>query len=226
MRSVILSVPSLPPCPSRAPIRLNHCSQRAARPLLLSEWRLNIPRNHSSLAFWTHSQRPGAFHMLMPVFFISFVTMVRQQYRAKGWWIKWVNLFFSSLSLFSSPFPPPFPLSLFYHHLLEPAHIPSPSCRGLKKHRWSLLTCYSSLCQKLCQKNAPQQQAGGFYLFLLMSPVNFTDVSLGLNHQLISFVLIKWLILNMNHADNERRSELKPDSVAPATELLEREAGR
>lgn len=59
-----------------------------------------------------------------------------------------------------------------------------------------------------------------------MSPVNFTDVSLGLNHQLISFVLIKWLILNMNRADNERCSEPEPDSTAPATELLEREAGR
>ena len=137
----------------------------------------------------------------MPVFFISFVTMVRQRYRAKGWWIKWANLFFFS-SLFP-PIPPPFPLSLFYHHLRAPAHIPSPSCRGLKKHRWSPLTCYSSLCQKLCQNNAAQQQAEGFYLFLLMRPVNFTDVSLGLNHQFIPFVLIKWLILNMNGADNE-----------------------
>lgn len=131
----------------------------------------------------------------------------------------------SLLSLFSYS-TPPFPLSLFYHHLFEPAHIPSPSCRGLKKHRWSLLTCYSSLCQKLCQNNAPQQQAEGFYLFLLMRPVNFTDVSLGLNHQLISFVLIKWLILNMNRTDNECCSEPKPDSAAPATELLECEAGR
>lgn len=135
-------------------------------------------------------------------------------------------LSFFPLPLLFSPIPPPFPLSLFYHHLCEPAHIPSPSCRGLKKHRWSLLTCYSSLCQKLCQNNAPQQQAEGFYLFLLMRPVNFTDVSLGLNHQLISFVLIKWLILNMNHTDNECCSEPKPDSAAPATEPLEREAGR
>lgn len=59
-----------------------------------------------------------------------------------------------------------------------------------------------------------------------MRPVNFTDVSLGLNHQLISFVLIKWLILNMNRADNKCCSEPKPDSAASATELLEREAGR
>lgn len=59
-----------------------------------------------------------------------------------------------------------------------------------------------------------------------MRPVNFTDVSLGLNHQLISFVLIKWLILNMNHTDNECCSEPKPDRAAPATEPLEREAGR
>lgn len=118
--------------------------------------------------------------------------------------------------VFFSP-PPPFyhastplsPLSIFYHHPREPAHIPSPSCRGLKKHRWSFLTCYSSLCQKLCQNNAPRQQAGGFYLFPLMRPVNFTDVSLGLNHQLISFVLIKRLILNMNRADNERRSRAR-----------------
>lgn len=63
-------------------------------------------------------------------------------------------------------------------------------------------------------------------MFLLMRPVNFTDVSLGLNHQLISFVLIKWLILNMNRTDNECCSEPKPDNAAPATELLEREAGR
>lgn len=137
-------------------------------------------------------------------------------------------VFFSAF--FPLLFSPPrlfLPRSLFYHHLLEPAHIPSPpSCRGLKKHRWSLLTRYSSLCQKLCQNNAPQQQAGGFYLFQLMRPVNFTDVSLGLNHQLISFVLIKWLILNMNRADNKCCSEPKPDSAAPATELLEREAGR
>lgn len=59
-----------------------------------------------------------------------------------------------------------------------------------------------------------------------MRPVNFTDVSLGLNHQLISFVLIKWLILNMDRTDNECCSEPKPDNAAPATELLEREAGR
>lgn len=158
--------------------------------------------------------------------------MVRQRYHAKGRWIKRVNLFFfsaffPSFPLLFSPIPPPFSLSpSFITISAEPAHIPSPSCRGLKKHRWSLLTCYSSLCQKLCQNNAPQQQAEGFYLFLLMRPVNFTDVSLGLNHQLISFVLIKWLILNMNRTDNECCSEPKPDSAATATELLEREAGR
>lgn len=126
--------------------------------------------------------------------------------------------------LSSHPFSSLLPLSLFYHHLFKPAHIPSPSCRGLKKHRWSLLTCYSSLCQKLCHNNAPQQHAEGFYLFPLTRPVNFTDVSLGLNHQLISFVLIKWLILNMNRADNECCSE--PEGAAPAVVLLEREAGR
>lgn len=82
------------------------------------------------------------------------------------------------------------------------------------------------IVSKALSENGPQQQAEGFYLFLLMSHVNFTDISLGLNHQLISFVLIKWLILNMNHADNERCSEQKPDSNAPATEPLEREAGR
>lgn len=119
-------------------------------------------------------------------------------------------------------------LSLFYHHLFswrQPTFHP-PSCRGLKKHRWSPLTCYSSLCQKLCQNNAPQQHAEGFYLFLSMGPVNFTDVSLGSNHQLISFVLIKRLILNMHCADNECCSEPEPDSSAPATGLLECEAGR
>lgn len=205
MRSVILPVPSSPP-PSLLPQSgWTTALSATARPLLPSEWRLNIPRNQSSLAFWTHSQRPSAFHMLMPLFFISFVTMVGQRYHAKGRWIKPVNLFFSQLSF--PLFPPPLSPHLFYHPLFEPAHIPSPSCRGLKKHRWSLLTCYSSLCQKLCQNNAPQQQAGGFYLFLLTRPVNFTDVSLGLNHQLSSFVLIKWLILNMNRIDNECRSE-------------------
>lgn len=59
-----------------------------------------------------------------------------------------------------------------------------------------------------------------------MSPVNFTDVSLGLNHQLISFVPIKRLILNMNRAGNVCLSEPKPDNVAPTMELLEHEAGR
>ena len=43
-----------------------------------------------------------------------------------------------------------------------------------------------------------------------MRPVNFTDVSLGLNHQVISFVLIKRLILNMNRAAPE------PGAAAPA----------
>lgn len=126
--------------------------------------------------------------------------------------------------LFFASLPPLSPSLRASPHSTPPPH--PPSCRGLKKHRWSLLTRYSSLCQKLCQNNAPQQQAGGFYLFQLMRPVNFTDVSLGLNHQLISFVLIKWLILNMNRADNKCCSEPKPDSAAPATELLEREAGR
>lgn len=150
--------------------------------------------------------------------------MVRQRYHAKGRWIKRVNLFFSQLFLLFSL--TPFPSLPLLSPSLRPAHIPSPFCRGLKKHRWSLLTCYSSLCQKLCQNNAPEQQAEGFYLFLLMRPVNFADVSLGLNHQLISFVLIKWLIPNMNRTDNECCSKPKPDSAAPDTELLEREAGR
>lgn len=134
---------------------------------------------------------------------------------------------FSPLPLLFSPITPPF-LSV---PLLSPSPWASlhsiPLLQGYKKkHRWSLLTCYSSLCQKLCQNNAPQQQAEGFYLFLLMSPVNFTDVSLGLNHQLISFVPIKRLILNMNRAGNVCLSEPKPDNVAPTMELLEHEAGR
>lgn len=148
----------------------------------------------------------------MPVFFISFVTMVRQWYHAKGWWIKLVNLFFSQLfPSLSPPFWASLPL-LSPSLRSRPTFHPPASCRGLKKHRWSLLTCYSSLCQKLCQNNAPQHRAEGFYLFLLTGPVNFTDVSLGLNHQLISFVLIKRLILNMNRADNERRSVPEPQT--------------
>lgn len=129
MRSVILSVPSSPSLPPPLPEPQSGWTtalSATARPLLLSEWRLNIPRNQSSLAFWTHSQRPSAFHMLMPMFFISFVTMVRQWYRAKGWWIKLVNLFFF-------PQPPPLFLSLssFLPSLPHPSlPLLSPSIRA------------------------------------------------------------------------------------------------
>lgn len=118
-----------------------------------------------------------------------------------------LSLLFSLMP--STPSFSPLVPSIFYHRPREPAHIPSPPCRGLKQHRWSLLTCYSSLCQKLCQNNAGRQQARGFYLFPLRRPVNFTDVSLVLNHQLISFVLIKRLILNMSSAANERCSRAR-----------------
>lgn len=155
MRSVILPVPfSTPTLPLPEPQSgWTTALSATARPLLLSEWRLNIPQNQSSLAFWMHSQRPGAFHMLMLMLFISFVTMVRQWYHAKGWWIKLVNLFFF-------PSLPPLLLAPSFITISssQPTFHPPPSCKGLKKHRWSLLTCYSSLCQKLCQNNAPQQQ--------------------------------------------------------------------
>lgn len=113
MRSVILPVPSSPPPPApflppEPQSGWTTALSATARPLLLCEWRLNIPRNQSSLAFRTHSQRPSAFHMLIPVFFISFVTMVRQRYHAKGRWIKQGEfVFFSaSLYLFSFLHPP------------------------------------------------------------------------------------------------------------------------
>lgn len=145
MRSVI---PNPLPLPQSA--RAGALSP-TAKPLLQPEWRLNIPWNQSSLAFWMHSQSPWTFHMLMWVLFISFVALVGQWCHAEGRWIKLVNL-----RLFSAYFRPP--LS-FYRHLFQPGHNPPLSYRGLNKHRWSLLTCYSSLCQKLCQSNAPSTTA-------------------------------------------------------------------
>lgn len=135
MRSVILPVPSSPPSlPPEPQSGWTTALSATARPLLLSEWRLNIPRNQSSLAFWTHSQRPSAFHMLMPVFFISFVTMVRQRYHAKGRWIKRVNLFFSPLSLSSFlPSLPPFPSLPLLSPSLRASPHSIPLLQGFKK---------------------------------------------------------------------------------------------
>lgn len=138
MRSVILPVPSSPPSlPPEPQSGWTTALSATARPLLPSEWRLNIPRNQSSLAFWTHSQRPRAFHMLMPVFFISFVTMVRQRYHAKGRWIKRVNLFFSQLFFLSSFLPslphPPFPSLPLLSPSLRASPHSIPLLQGFKK---------------------------------------------------------------------------------------------
>lgn len=60
-----------------------------------------------------------------------------------------------------------------------------------------------------------------------MRPVNLTDVSLGLNHQLISFVLIKWLILNMNHTTmSAAQSENKTVLLPPRSYWSMKQTGR
>lgn len=95
-----------------------------AKPLLQSEWRLNIPWNQSSLAFWMHSQSPWTFHMQMWVLFISFVALVGQWCHAEGRWIKLVNL-----KLFSAYLRPPLPfLPLFIAiSSSQAATLPSPA---------------------------------------------------------------------------------------------------
>lgn len=94
MRSVILH-PSHPLSPTLSPHSQSAWTvalSPTAKSLLQSEWRLNIPWNQSSLAFWMHSQSLRTFHMQMWVLFISFVALVGQRCHAEGRWIKLVNL--------------------------------------------------------------------------------------------------------------------------------------